>query len=167
MQPLFLGKNGKRTPDQDTVLNSCLGGQQARARVCESIRTSQLPYGQRKFSCYLPIIHQIFIRYSEIQYIYILYIYYIYTYYIYIIYYIYIYISIYLLQMHCQAWLRVGQALGQSSAACAAYALARGGFRHWILVAFAPVVELEFTICNCEVLNYVHSVLCTCNMIII
>ena len=78
-----------------------------------------------------------------------------------------IYIYIYLLQMHCQAWLRVGQALGQSSAACAAYALARGGFRHWILVAFAPVVELEFTICNCEVLNYVHSVLCTCNMIII
>lgn len=145
MQPLLnLGKNGKRTPDQDTVLNSCLGGPQARARVCESIRTSQLPYGQRKFSCYVPIIHQIFIRYSEIQYIYI-----------------------YLLQMHCQAWLRVGQALGQSSAACAAYALARGGFRHWILVAFAPVVELEFTICNCEVLNYVHSVLCTCNMIII
>ena len=109
-------------------------------------------------------IHQIF---RNSIYIYYIYIYYIYIYYIYILYILYIYISIYLLQMHCQAWLRVGQALGQISAACAAYALARGGFRHWILVAFAPVVELEFTICNCEVLNYVHSVLCTCNMIII
>ena len=104
-------------------------------------------------------IHQIF---RNSIYIYIL-IYYIYIHNIYI--YIYYIMYIYLLQMHCQAWLRVGQALGQSSAACAAYALARGGFRHWILVAFAPV-ELEFTICNCEVLNYVHSVLCTCNMII-